>query len=89
MELPDRAIRRRSKVHGAAMSTRGPRPPGKSGTDNALIAIDALIILVGVGIVVRGLVQIGSIYYIVLGVVFAVYGLWRLRQRLRARRDTG
>ncbi|HZS91412.1 MAG TPA: hypothetical protein VFE42_28460 [Chloroflexota bacterium] len=78
------------------MSTRGPRQPGEpagsSGrlrSDNALLAIDALIVLVGLGIVVRGLVQIGSVYYIALGVVFAMYGLWRLRQRLRARRQSG
>jgi hypothetical protein len=77
------------------MSTRGPGQPGgpgstsgRTGVDKALIAIDGLIILVGLGIVVRGLLQNGSFYYIALGIVFAAYGLWRLRQRLRARRDS-
>lgn len=56
--------------------------------DNFYLIVGTLAVLLGLGIVIRGLLQHGETLYIASGVVFVAFGLWRLRQWITARGRT-
>ena len=60
--------------------TNRPQPPLPAGYDRYRLVVGALAVLLGLGIVVRGVVGHGTALYIASGVVFMAFGLWRLKQ---------
>lgn len=78
--------RQRSRTSISAAGSISPqrRPPAQP--DLIRLAIDALIALVGLGIiVVRGLLGHGGPVYVASGAVFLAFGLWRLKQYVDSR----
>ena len=64
----------------------GQQPPQPAGYDYYRLVIGALAVLLGLGIVVRGVIGHGTPLYIASGVVFTAFGLWRLKQWYDERR---
>ena len=56
------------------------QPPHPARYDYYRLVVGALAMLLGLGIVVRGIVSHGTPLYIASGVVFTAFGLWRLKQ---------
>jgi hypothetical protein len=63
-----------------ASTMNGQQAPQPARYDRYRLVIGALAVLVGLGIVVRGVIGHGTPLYIASGVVFVAFGLWRLKQ---------